>query len=107
MIAAALFGCQQQSPSRRNGPYPIRVSTGTESKAGLTPSPPHFAAIDAVVADRDAVPESARADSVRPNRSWSPRSDGHGLHHTFWFKPDSIFGLSLFTTFISTSPELT
>ena len=28
-------------------------------------------------------------------------------HVPFWSKPDSIFGLSLFTTFISTSPGLT
>src|SRR5262249_3741576 len=28
-------------------------------------------------------------------------------HVPFWSKPDSIFGLSLFTAFISTSPGLT
>jgi hypothetical protein len=28
-------------------------------------------------------------------------------HVPFWFKPDSIFGLSLFTTFIGTSRRLT
>src|SRR5271157_2347970 len=28
-------------------------------------------------------------------------------HVPFWFKPDSIFGLFLITTFISTSPGLT
>jgi hypothetical protein len=52
---------------------------------------------------RGRVVPFGRWRSIRGGGQCNPRS----WPRTFWFKPDSILGLSLFTAFISTSPGLT
>ncbi len=52
-------------------------------------------------------PRSLRGKVVPFGRWRVIRGGGPCSPRTFWFKPDSIFGLSLVTVFISTSPGLT
>src|SRR4029077_11934532 len=95
--------------------YPIHDRPAFASS--LIPSPlPHQLPLQSAFPRGEATgllrspPRSLRGEVVLFGRWCIIRDRGHcspcTWPRTFWSKPDSIFGLSLFTAFISTSPEL-
>ena len=96
--------------------YPVDYRAAFASS--LIPSPlPHQRPLQSAFPRGEATgllrssPRSLRGKVVPFGRWCVIRDGGHcsprTWPRTFWSKPDSIFGLSLFTAFISTSPGLT
>ena len=96
--------------------YPIHYSSALASS--LIPSPlPHQRSLQSAFPRGEAtglLRSSLRSlrGKVVPFGRWRVIRDGGHCSprtwpRTFWYKPESIFGLLLFTAFISTSPGLT